>query len=52
MIPSNGWEAMIYNSNQAKSVNNIGTFSTQSNNIYQNKDKAINILAIIDDAEK
>ena len=52
MIPSNGWEAMIYNSNQAKSVNNIGAFSTQDNNIYQNRDKAINILAIIDDAEK
>jgi len=41
------------NSNQIKSAtDNVGTFSRENNNIYENRDKAISILSIINNVEK
>ena len=42
LIPSEGWEVMIYQPNQAKSaVNNDGTFTTEDNNIYQEGERQV-----------
>jgi hypothetical protein len=43
----------VKNSNQIKSAtDNVGIFSRENNNIYENRDRAISILSIINNVEK